>query len=209
MLIREHVVLGEITLASVLQVVCIYDGECIKEAPRREVKEEVEIDCKPITLLQIQEKVPSWIHFDFLAEKIVPFCVIIPCPPHRDAIIMQRICAKDHGRLKCPSVVKYCMPSIYEQLSVNTCVILEVQHNRRIPSQTDGVCLNTLVLLEYKEEEEEISLNIPPKPKNDGFRRPEGTKQNLRTEILKKIQEASVLPVEKKPMNENFSWNLY
>lgn len=101
------------------------------------------------------------------------------------------------------------MPSIYEQLSVNTCVILEVQHNRRIPSQSDGVCLNTLVLLEYKEEEEEISLNIPPKPKNDGFRRPEGTKQNLRTEILKKIQEASVLPVEKKPMNEYFSWNLY
>ncbi len=36
----------------------------------------------------------------------VPFCVIIPCQ-HGGAIIMQRICAKDHGSPKCPSVVPF------------------------------------------------------------------------------------------------------
>ncbi len=36
----------------------------------------------------------------------VPFCVIIPCP-HRGAVIMQRICAKDHGSPKCPSFVPF------------------------------------------------------------------------------------------------------
>ncbi|KAL1269422.1 hypothetical protein QQF64_031711 [Cirrhinus molitorella] len=92
-------------------------------------------------------------------------------------------------------LVKYCMPSIYEQLSVNTCGILGVQHNGRVPGQTDGVCLNTLVLLEYKEEEEEISVSSPPKTEN-GFRWHEVTNQNLRTEILQKIQEGSILPVQ-------------
>uniref|UniRef100_A0A671RR29 Uncharacterized protein n=1 Tax=Sinocyclocheilus anshuiensis TaxID=1608454 RepID=A0A671RR29_9TELE len=103
--------------------------------------------------------------------------------------------AKTHA-FTAKKLVKYCMPSIYEQLSVNTCGILGVQHNKRIPGQTDGVCLNTLVLLEYKEEEEEISLGSPPKPENAGFRWHEVTNQSLRTEILQKIQEGSVLPVQ-------------
>ncbi len=93
-------------------------------------------------------------------------------------------------------LVKNCMPSIYEQLSVNTCGILGVQHNGRAPGQTDGVCLNTLVLLEYNEEEEETRLNSPPKPENAGFKWHEVTNQSLRTEILQKIQEGSVLPVQ-------------
>uniref|UniRef100_A0A672LA95 Uncharacterized protein n=1 Tax=Sinocyclocheilus grahami TaxID=75366 RepID=A0A672LA95_SINGR len=82
-------------------------------------------------------------------------------------------------------LVKYCMPSIYEQLSVNTCGILGVQHNGRIPGQTDRVFLNTLVLLEYKEEEEELSLSSPPKPEDDGFRWHDVTNQ-----------KGSVLPVQ-------------
>lgn len=45
------------------------DGESIEESLKREVKEEAGIDCQPITLLQIQEKGPSWIRFAFLAEK--------------------------------------------------------------------------------------------------------------------------------------------
>ncbi len=93
-------------------------------------------------------------------------------------------------------LVKNCMPSIYEQLSVNTCGILGVQHNGRAPGQTDGVCLNTLVLLEYNEEEEETRLNSPPKPENAGFKWHEVTNQSLRTEILQKIQEGFVLPVQ-------------
>ncbi len=36
----------------------------------------------------------------------MPFCVIILCP-HGGAVIMERICAKDHGGLKCPSVVPF------------------------------------------------------------------------------------------------------
>uniref|UniRef100_A0A673L2Z1 Nudix hydrolase domain-containing protein n=1 Tax=Sinocyclocheilus rhinocerous TaxID=307959 RepID=A0A673L2Z1_9TELE len=150
------------------------DGDSIEEALKREVKEETGIDRKPITLLQIQEKGPSWIRFAFLAEKI-------------------------GGSLKRPEDAnansqQYCMPSIYEQLSVNTCGILGVQHNGRIPGQTDGVCLNTLVLLEYKEEGG--GNHSPPKPQNDGFRWHEVTNQSLRTEILQKIQEGSVLPVQ-------------
>ncbi len=34
----------------------------------------------------------------------MPFCVIIPWP-HGGAVIMERICAKDHGSPTCPSVV--------------------------------------------------------------------------------------------------------
>lgn len=45
------------------------DGETIEEALKREVKEEAGIYCQPITLLQIQEKGPNWVHFTFLAEK--------------------------------------------------------------------------------------------------------------------------------------------
>ncbi|CAM4714468.1 unnamed protein product [Leuciscus chuanchicus] len=93
-------------------------------------------------------------------------------------------------------LVEKCMPSIYEQLSVNTCGILGVQHNGRVPGKTDGVCLNTPVLLEYKEEEEEINLSSPPKSENDCFRWHEVTNQKLRTEILRRIQEGSVLPVQ-------------
>ncbi|XP_067269305.1 8-oxo-dGDP phosphatase NUDT18-like isoform X2 [Pseudorasbora parva] len=93
-------------------------------------------------------------------------------------------------------LVKKCMPSIYDQLSVNTCGILGVQHNGRVPGKTDGVCLNTLVLLEYKEEEGEIDLSSPPKSENDCFRWHEVTNQRLKTEILRTIQEGSVLPVQ-------------
>lgn len=91
-------------------------------------------------------------------------------------------------------LVKKCMPSIYDQLSVNTCGILGVQHNGRVPGKTDGVCLNTLVLLEYKEEEEEIDLSSPLKSEKDCFRWYEVINQRLRTEIqiLWTIQEGSV-----------------
>uniref|UniRef100_A0A672R6E1 RNA helicase n=1 Tax=Sinocyclocheilus grahami TaxID=75366 RepID=A0A672R6E1_SINGR len=36
----------------------------------------------------------------------VPFCIIITCP-HGGAVIMQRICTKDHGSPKCPSDVPF------------------------------------------------------------------------------------------------------
>ena len=44
------------------------EGESIVEAMRREVKEEAGFDCKPITLVLVQEQGPQWIRFVFLAE---------------------------------------------------------------------------------------------------------------------------------------------
>ncbi|KAM9823204.1 8-oxo-dGDP phosphatase NUDT18 [Syngnathus typhle] len=43
-------------------------GESLQEALRREVKEEAGFECRPITLLLIQEQGPQWIRFIFLAE---------------------------------------------------------------------------------------------------------------------------------------------
>ncbi|XP_043103507.1 8-oxo-dGDP phosphatase NUDT18-like isoform X2 [Puntigrus tetrazona] len=252
------------------------DGESIEETLKREVREEAGIDCQPITLLQIQEKGPSWIRFAFLAEKTGGS---LKTPEEADAeslqaqwydreslpknirkrdiltlidaglryrqspwfpclqpvgfpcdVVCQRLLLAfassdanlengDEERiwllltddsqlpvaasvkaqtltLTAKALVKSCMPSIHEQLSVNTCGILGVQHNGTAPGQTDGVCLNTLVLLEYNEEEEEIGLSLPPKPESAAFRWHEVTNQSLRTEILRKIQEGSVLPVQ-------------
>ncbi|XP_076003575.1 8-oxo-dGDP phosphatase NUDT18 [Genypterus blacodes] len=43
-------------------------GESLEEALSREVKEEAGFDCRPITLLLVQEQGPQWIRFIFLAE---------------------------------------------------------------------------------------------------------------------------------------------
>ncbi|XP_051525850.1 8-oxo-dGDP phosphatase NUDT18 isoform X4 [Myxocyprinus asiaticus] len=92
-------------------------------------------------------------------------------------------------------LVHECMPLVYNQLSVNTCGILGVQHNGKLLSKADGVCFNTLVLLEYAEEEEGIDLSSPPKSESDCYIWHEVTNHSLRAEILQRIREGSVLPV--------------
>ncbi|KAK2840659.1 hypothetical protein Q7C36_012238 [Tachysurus vachellii] len=43
-------------------------GESIREALRREVKEEAGFECEPITMLLVQEQRRQWLRFTFLAE---------------------------------------------------------------------------------------------------------------------------------------------
>lgn len=45
-------------------------GESIEEAVQREVREEAGVDCRPVTMLLVQEQGPQWIRFTFLAEAI-------------------------------------------------------------------------------------------------------------------------------------------
>ncbi|XP_016429626.1 8-oxo-dGDP phosphatase NUDT18-like [Sinocyclocheilus rhinocerous] len=88
-------------------------------------------------------------------------------------------------------LVKECVPS--SSMQVHTCGILGVQHNGRIPGKTDGVCFNTLVLLENSEDGAEISS--PPPLEGDAYRWHEVTNQSLSSKIIQRIKEESVLPV--------------
>uniref|UniRef100_A0A671RS19 Nudix hydrolase domain-containing protein n=1 Tax=Sinocyclocheilus anshuiensis TaxID=1608454 RepID=A0A671RS19_9TELE len=89
-------------------------------------------------------------------------------------------------------LIKECMPS--SSIHVQTCGILGVQHNGRIPGKTDGICFNMLVLLENLEDGAEISS--PPPLEGDAYRWHEVTNQSLRAKIIQRIKEGSVLPVQ-------------
>ncbi|XP_043103508.1 8-oxo-dGDP phosphatase NUDT18-like [Puntigrus tetrazona] len=88
-------------------------------------------------------------------------------------------------------LVKECVPS--SSVQVHTCGILGVQHNGRIPGKTDGICFNTLVLLENSEDGAEISS--PPSLEGAAYRWHEVTNQSLKAKIMQRIKEESVLPV--------------
>ncbi|XP_051525847.1 8-oxo-dGDP phosphatase NUDT18 isoform X3 [Myxocyprinus asiaticus] len=90
-------------------------------------------------------------------------------------------------------LVQECMPSSHNQLNVNICGILGVQHNGRVPGKTDGVCFNTLVLLEHSKGRAGISS--PPPLESDLYRWHEVTNQSLRAKMLQRIKEGSILPV--------------
>ncbi|KAL6456366.1 hypothetical protein MHYP_G00349090 [Metynnis hypsauchen] len=91
-------------------------------------------------------------------------------------------------------LVKQCMASSYSALNVKVCGILSVQHNGRIHGKTDGLCFNTLVTLEYLDEGM-VELHSPPPLETEGYRWHEVTNQSLRMNILRRIKDASVLPV--------------
>lgn len=88
-------------------------------------------------------------------------------------------------------LIKKCMPS--SSINVVICGVLGVQHNGRIPGRTDGICFNTLVLLENSEGGPEI--NSPPPLESDSYRWHEVTNQSLRAKIIQRIKDRSVLPI--------------
>ncbi|XP_067269302.1 8-oxo-dGDP phosphatase NUDT18 [Pseudorasbora parva] len=91
-------------------------------------------------------------------------------------------------------LIKECIPSSFTFINVIICGILGVQHNGRIPGQTDGICFNTLVLLEYSKDRPEISS--PPSLESDSYRWHEVTNQSLRAKIIQRIKDRSVMPIQ-------------
>ncbi|XP_066500885.1 8-oxo-dGDP phosphatase NUDT18 isoform X2 [Hoplias malabaricus] len=91
-------------------------------------------------------------------------------------------------------LVKKCMASSYHSLNVNICGILSVQHNGRIHGQTDGICFNTLATFE-RSEESPAYRHDPPPLETESYIWHEVTNQSLRTNILQKIKQSSLLPM--------------
>ncbi|XP_056319216.1 8-oxo-dGDP phosphatase NUDT18 [Danio aesculapii] len=89
-------------------------------------------------------------------------------------------------------LIKECMSSSF--ISVHMRGILGVQHNGRIPGKTDGICFNTLVLLENTEEGAEVGS--PPSLESDCYRWQEVTNQSLKGKIIERIKDGSVLPFQ-------------
>ncbi|XP_072538618.1 8-oxo-dGDP phosphatase NUDT18 [Salminus brasiliensis] len=91
-------------------------------------------------------------------------------------------------------LVEKCVASSCHALDVNIRGILGVQHNGRVPGKTDGLCLNTLVTVGYLEEGP-VDLRSPPPLESESYRWHEVTNPSLRTNILQRIKDASLLPV--------------
>ncbi|XP_077079369.1 8-oxo-dGDP phosphatase NUDT18 [Siphateles boraxobius] len=91
-------------------------------------------------------------------------------------------------------LIKECIPSSFTFINIIICGILGVQHNGRTPGKTDGICFNTLVLMENSEGGPEISS--PPPLESDSYRWHEVTNQSLRGKIKQRIKDGSVLPVQ-------------
>ncbi|KAG1929345.1 8-oxo-dGDP phosphatase NUDT18 isoform X2 [Pimephales promelas] len=91
-------------------------------------------------------------------------------------------------------LIKECIPSSFAFINIIICGILGVQHNGRTPGKTDGICFNTLVLMENSEGGPEISC--PPPLESDSYRWHEVTNQSLRAKIKQRIKDRSVLPVQ-------------
>ncbi|KAK7146416.1 hypothetical protein R3I93_013995 [Phoxinus phoxinus] len=91
-------------------------------------------------------------------------------------------------------LIKECIPSSFAFINIIICGILGVQHNGRTPGKTDGICFNTLVLMENSEGRPEISS--PPPLESDSYRWHEVTNQSLRAKIKQRIKDGSVLPVQ-------------
>ncbi|XP_035392048.1 8-oxo-dGDP phosphatase NUDT18 isoform X2 [Electrophorus electricus] len=209
-------------------------GESIIEALQREVREEAGVDCRPITLLLVQERGPRWIRFAFLAEvtggnlkttaeadfeslqaqwwdREAPL-------PLRSQDILALIDAGIKYRqrpwfpislptnLPCHVV---CQRLLFTFTSAGTSpgdndeerlwLLLGnhagdgVQHSGRVPGEMDGICFNTLATLEHLEEG--ANLIGPPPLESESYRWHEVTNQSLRTKILQRIKDMSLLPV--------------
>ncbi|CAM4714463.1 unnamed protein product [Leuciscus chuanchicus] len=91
-------------------------------------------------------------------------------------------------------LIKKCIPSSFAFINIIICGILGVQHNGRTPGKTDGICFNTLVLMENSEGGPEISS--PPPLESDSYRWHEVTNQSLRAKIKQRIKDGSVLPIQ-------------
>ncbi|KAI4882462.1 hypothetical protein NFI96_005458, partial [Prochilodus magdalenae] len=91
-------------------------------------------------------------------------------------------------------VVQRCMASSHHALNLKFCGILGLQHNGRVHGKTDGICFNTLLMLEYSEEGP-VDPCSPPPLDSESYRWHEVTNQSLRTNILQRMREASLIPV--------------
>lgn len=91
-------------------------------------------------------------------------------------------------------LIQKCMGSTYRSLRLNVLGILAVQHNGRIPGKTDGLCFNTLVTVDYSEGP--VDLHSPPPLESESYTWHEVTTQSLRANILQRIKDTSLLPVQ-------------
>ncbi|XP_076846420.1 8-oxo-dGDP phosphatase NUDT18 isoform X2 [Brachyhypopomus gauderio] len=92
-------------------------------------------------------------------------------------------------------LLQECMPSSCLRVTANVRGVLGVQHCGRVPGKTDGICFNTLATLEHLEEEEGTDLSCPPPLESESYRWHEVANQSLRTKILQRIKDGSLLPV--------------
>ncbi|TRY96834.1 hypothetical protein DNTS_015408 [Danionella cerebrum] len=89
-------------------------------------------------------------------------------------------------------VMEESMPSSI--IKAQVCGILGVQHNGRAPGRTDGVCFNTLVLLGRSESEP--GAGSTPPLESERFSWHQVTNQSLRVQIMQRVKEGSVLPLQ-------------
>ncbi|XP_026886089.2 8-oxo-dGDP phosphatase NUDT18 isoform X1 [Electrophorus electricus] len=90
-------------------------------------------------------------------------------------------------------LLQECLPSSCLMLTANIRGVLGVQHSGRVPGEMDGICFNTLATLEHLEEG--ANLIGPPPLESESYRWHEVTNQSLRTKILQRIKDMSLLPV--------------
>uniref|UniRef100_W5LKC7 8-oxo-dGDP phosphatase NUDT18 n=1 Tax=Astyanax mexicanus TaxID=7994 RepID=W5LKC7_ASTMX len=81
-----------------------------------------------------------------------------------------------------------------EALHVDISGILSVQHNGRVHGKTDGLCLNTLVTVEYIEGFPGDHQSPPPL-ENKRYKWHKVINQRLKTKILQRIKYNSLLPL--------------
>lgn len=90
-------------------------------------------------------------------------------------------------------LVLECMREAYHELHVNMHGILGVQHEGRVPGQSDGICFNTLITLDHSEEWAELSS--PPALDYERYTWHEVSDHSLSGKILRRIKDRSLLPM--------------
>lgn len=85
------------------------------------------------------------------------------------------------------------MQSMHRVLHFNMLGILGVQHDGRVPGQSDGICFNTFATLDPSVEGTELSSL--PLSDDEMYTWCEVTNQSLKGQILQRIKDRSFLPM--------------